>query len=153
MAGTFKIYKGKGAAQFSPLKARWSQPNDQGRTWVTKDGAVLLEAAPVVGKRDDGLPLCDWDKKITFALGVADVCQLVDPTNNGKVRLFHQSGGATKTLELSQGEGKYAGTYRLVLSHKGDSTDNQVFIPLSGGEFQVLMRLLVGSVPKMLGWE
>jgi hypothetical protein len=153
MAGTFKIYKGKGAAQFSPLNVKWSTPNDRGQKWVTKDGAILLEAAPVVGKRDDGLPLCDWDQKITFALGVADVCQLIDPAGNGKVRLFHQSGEATKTLEFSQGDGKYAGTYRLVLSQKGGSGDRQVFVPLSGGEYQILMRLLVGSVPKMLGWE
>lgn len=148
--GTLAIFKNKGAAKFTQLPVRF---NNNG--WVDKNGAVLLECAPVVGTRSDGLPECDWNQKISFAIGVPDICQIVDPTKVA-VKLFHKRsiGGTevTKTLQFVPGTGKYEGTCQLYLSIKGDGADRQIFVPLSGGEYLVLLRLLVGSVPWMLNW-
>ena len=139
--GTFKIYKGKGAAQFSIIFPRG---NDRG--FVTKDGAVLLEAASSTGTNDSGLPEYDWSKKVTFALGVQDIINLVDPRTNNK--LIHKNGDLTKVFELKAGEGKYEGTYQLLLN---DGV-NRVFVPVSGGEYMVLTRLLVGAINTLIAW-
>lgn len=154
---SFKIYKGKGAAQFSRIPPKFATGED-GRSyrWVSKDGAVLLEAAPAIGKRPDGLPEYDWQQKISFAISVADICQIVDPVtmnSNGKVELFHKTSSGTKILEITQGTGKYTGTYQMILKFNNNGNRSQVFIPLTGGEYQVLLRLLVSSVAYLLGWE
>jgi hypothetical protein len=148
-SGTFAIFKGKGAAKFSQIG-----PTRNQNGWVKKNGAVLLEAAPAVGTRPDGLPLYDWDQKISFAIGIQDITQLFDPKTD---KLFHKStsGGfeSTKTLKFVPGTGNYEGTYQMFLNQSHDDQNNKVFVPLSAGEYLVLQRLLISSVPMMLGWE
>ena len=148
-SGTFAIFKGKGAAKFSQISAR---RNENG--WVEKNGAVLLEAAPVVGKRPDGLPNCDWNQKISFAIGVPDVCNLLE-TDPKKSRLYHQNerSGTTKSLQFVPGTGNYAGTYMMHLSEKSRDGEKKISVPFSAGEYMILQRLLVGSTQMMLGWE
>jgi hypothetical protein len=147
-SGTFAIFKGKGAAKFTQIP-----PSRDDKGWVSKNGAVLLEVAPVVGKRDDGLPLCDWEQKITFAISVQDVTQLLDPKTN---KIFHkkEDGGNSivKTLQFTPGQGDYEGTFMMQVSEKSQ-TQKSISVPFTAGEHKVLMKLLVDSVSMMLGWN
>lgn len=149
-SGVFGIFKGKGAAKFSQIGVR---RNDNG--WVDKNGAVLLEAAPVVGKRPDGLPHCDWGQKISFAIGVPDVCNLLE-SDPKKSRLFHKNerSGTTKSLQfIAATDARYAGTYMMHLSERGPNGEKKISVPFSAGEYMILQRLLVASTQMMLGWE
>jgi len=148
-SGTYAIFKGKGAAKFSQIS-----PTRDDNGWVKKTGAILLEAAPAVGKRPDGLPDYDWGQKISFAIGVQDVALLFDPKTD---KLFHQSssGGfeSTKTLKFVAGTGNFEGTYQMFLNQSYDGGNKKVFVPFSAGEFLVLQRLLLSSVPMMINWK
>lgn len=156
-SGTFSVFKGKGAAKFILMypqrgPVRTLRNGDQAQGFVTKNGGVLLEAAPVVGKRPDGLPNVDWSQKITFGIGVPDIAQLLDRSVD---RLFHKDpkDGTTKTLEFKPGTGQYAGSMNMYLNQTKNGQKSSVYVPFSEGEFGVLQRLLVAALPIMLGWS
>ena len=139
--GVLKLYKGKGAAAFSLLPPRWDE-----KGYMSKHGGVLLEVAPGVGRQQ-----WDWNQKITFAISIADICNLLD-ADPAKRRIFHEHQDSPKVLEFRPGEGQYAGTYTLNLTEgKGDNRKS-LMVPFSNGEYQVLMRLLMQTVPLLLGW-
>jgi hypothetical protein len=146
--GTHSIFKGTGAAKFSMIP-----PRRDNRGFVTKNGAILLEAAPAEGKRPNGLPNYDWSKKITFAIGVQDITSMVDPKTN---KLIHQttngSQDITKTLQFAPGEGRHSGTYQMYLNTFAGNEKAGVFVPLSQGEFLILQKLLVTAIPQLIGW-
>lgn len=162
MSGEFAIYKGKGAAQFRllpPIK-KTIEGNRGPFERVEKNGAILLEAAPGLGKGDDGNLTYDWEKKISFAIGINDIAQIFN-NPDAPPRLIHVPGGnpgrgapqgSVKTLEFVPGEGQYAGTYMLKLSLKEGDQFHGIQVPLTGGEWFILTRLMVGAVPQMLGW-
>lgn len=149
-SGTFAVFKGTGAAKFSLIRPRRDQNG-----YISKNGAILLEAAPAVGKRPDGLPNYDWKQKISFAIGVSDITQLLDPTTE---KLVHKTTDQktqkdmTKTLNFKPGEGKYAGTYQMYLNTFTPAGNQSVLVPLTQGEYMVLQRLLVSSVSTLIGW-
>ena len=139
-SGQLAIYKKVGAAQFTLIRPRYDN-----RGIVEKTGAVLLQVAPGAGTQK-----WDWEKKITFAIGVQDIMQLVAGfDDDGKMKLFHKNErDGNKGLDLVEvTEGRWAGTYQLHVRHEG----NKVMVPLTGGEFRIIMRLLEGAVPALLG--
>ena len=143
--GIYKVYKKIGAAQFGFINPR---EDENGR--VEKDGAVLLEAAKSAGEKR-----YDWGNKISFAIGMSDLTMIFNDLDS-PVTLIHSMPGSniTKKLELQHGEGKYSGTYKLMLSEfsKDKSRNRSVMIPMSSGEYTVMLRLLMSSAPKMIGW-
>lgn len=143
-SGTFTVYKSSGAAQFSLMPVRYS---DKG--FVEREGAVFLEVAP--GNGDKKNPTWDWKQKLTFAIGLNDICQCLDQTKDA-VRSIHDNQGVLKTFEIRPGEGDFAGTFMLSLSEGEKTSRKQVRVPLNNGEYQVLMRLLVAAAPLMLNW-
>jgi hypothetical protein len=154
-SGTYAIFKGKGAAKFSIMHprrgpARTLKSGTTAQGFIDKNGAILLEAAPTKGKRTDGLPDVDWSQKITFAIGVPDIANLLDPKTE---KLFHKIGNVTKTLSIQPGTGGFAGTFNLYLNSKEGSQNQAVHVPLSAGEFSVLQRLLVSALPTLIGWQ
>jgi hypothetical protein len=146
-SGIYAIYKGKGCAKFSQLPPRFKQQGEV--SFVDKNGAILLEVAPGNGDRNN--PQWFWDQKITFAIGIPDVCALLE--KGGEKRLFHDHGGTPKVLQFTPGEGKYEGTWMMNISQGKGSDRKSISVPFSGGEWAVLLRLLVGSVPMMLNWK
>lgn len=153
-SGTYAIFKGKGAAKFSLMNprrgpARTLRNGDPAEGFIDKNGAILLEAAPVVGKRSDGLPDVDWGQKITFAIGISDIAQLLDPKTE---KLVHKKDTVTKTLAFQPGTGQYAGTFNMYLNTFEGSNKQGVHVPFSAGEFAVLQRLLVSALPTLIGW-
>ncbi len=141
----FKIYKKIGAAQFGLIRPRQDQ---NGR--IEKDGAVLLEVAKSKGERS-----YDWSNKISFAIGMSDLTSIFENPESPPA-LIHSMPGSntTKKLEFQPGEGRYAGTFRLVVSEfsKDKSVNKTVMVPCSSGEFTVLLRLFMAAAPKFLGW-
>jgi len=148
-SGVLKIYKKSGAAQFSLIPVK----RDEQKGYVTKEGAILVEAAPCNGTDANGNINALWKEKIKFAISIADVAQLMDRTKE-KVRLYHKFNGASKSLEFQQGQGNWAGTYMMQIQEgSGDST-KKVSVPLSNGEYELIMRLLIGAAaPKLIGWD
>lgn len=144
-SGNFNIYKSLGAAQFSLI-----HPSFGAKGFLDKEGAVLLEVAPGDGNKDN--PVWDWSKKINFAIGLPDIALLLDVTK-GNPRLVHDNKGVLKTLELKAGEGKYEGTYMLSLSEGPKESRRAVTVPLSNGEYNLLMRLLVSAAPLLINWN
>ena len=144
--GVFSIYKKNGAAQFTIIPPR---EGENGR--IKKNGAILLEAASGTGDKS-----YSWSDKVTFALGMNDLCNLfANPDQPPK--LIHQmpESPIVKTLELTPGQDKYAGTFMLKLSERNKSSDTSKYInvPVSGGEYTVLLRLFMSAAPQIIGWD
>jgi hypothetical protein len=141
----FKVYKKIGAAQFGFIRPK---QDAQGR--IEKDGAILLEVAKSKGEKS-----YDWSNKISFAIGLSDLTNIFEDTN-AHTTLIHTmpSSPITKKLEIQPGEGRYQGTFKLVISEfsKDKSVSKTVMVPLSGGEYNVLLRLFVSAAPSMIGW-
>ena len=145
--GTYAVFKKVGAAKFTPIPPTYSTESDKyGNYRLEKNGAVLLEVA----KSNDG-KIWDWQNKITFAIGIADIA-LIFNADGGECRIVHDNDGAIKTLALQPGEGKYAGTWKLMLSDKSKD-QGMIMVPLSAGEYAVLMELLVSALPKLVAWD
>jgi hypothetical protein len=153
-SASFAIYKGTGALKISKFPVK---RNDKG--WVERNGAIYFEVAPSSGYKQ-----WDWTKKIVFAAGVQDICNLLDSNlqaNDKKRKCFHDQSKnptsdstAVKTLEFVPGSADFPGTYMLKVSEKNpDGAWNSVTVPVSDGEFKVIRGLMTGSVASLLGWE
>jgi hypothetical protein len=144
--GTYPVYKKNGAAQFTVIP-----PKVDAGGRITKNGAILLEVASAVGDK-----AYDWKAKISFAIGVNDIALWFnDP--NAQVKLIHKTPESSlmKTLEVIPGEGQYSGTYQLKLTEK-DSSNNafrSIFVPVTNGEYTILLRLFMHAMPLLIGWD
>lgn len=164
----FTVHKGKqGAFQGSPMPPTWeSEPakdkegklvkdkngNQIFNQKVIKEGAVLIEMAPFKEERDGNL-YYDWTKKVSFALGVPDVCKIASEMGN-KFSLVHSTDAGTKSMQFTPGEGQYAGTMNIWLTHKkDDQVVGQAKISMSEGEFLIFVDLLKQTTAPMLGWD
>jgi len=145
--GTFTIYKKLGAAQFTLLNPKVNNDNYR----IEKNGAVLLEAAPGAGDKK-----YEWSGKISFAIGLSDMCNIFDHPDEPP-KLIHSMPGSNlvKTLEFKPGEGKYAGTYMMKLGETNKETNQSklITVPIAGGEYTILLRLLMAAAPLMIGWQ
>lgn len=142
-SGIFKIYKNSGAAQFSIKDPTF---NEQG--YLSREGAVLIQVGKGAGKDKDGNIKIDWDNKIIFAINMADIAKLLDTSDPKAGRLFHEHNGTNKTLELVPGTGQYEGTWKLQVYADKQS----IMVPLTNGEYNLIMRLLVAAAPRLIGW-
>ena len=142
--GVYAIYKSSGAAQFSLMKPKFDE-----KGFITKDGGILLEAAP--GNGDKNNPQWDWSKKMKFAIGLADIAILLDEVKD-KQRLIHDNNGVIKALEFRPGVDAYAGTFTLLLSEGAKESRKEIRVPLSNGEYNLLIRLLLSTLPALLNW-
>ena len=85
-----------------------------------------------------------------------DLCNLFASPDEPP-KLIHQmpESQIVKTLELAPGKDKYLGTFMLKLSEKNKSTDvsKYITVPISGGEYTVLLRLFMSAAPQIIGWD
>lgn len=145
-SGTFEIFKKGGATKMSLMPpAR----NESG--YISKNGAILVEAAPSEGIREsDGLPNINWKRKISFALGQNDIAQLL---GNPEVSLVHTKDGVTKNLKFIAGKDNYAGTYLLNMNQREDGQPElKASVAFSAGEFAAFGLLLKSAFPVIIGW-
>ena len=75
---SYNVYKGKAAMAIKPVSPVFTQMSN-GNRLLSKDGGILIEAAPVSGVRE-----YDWTKKSAF---------LLDPTECGQILYFHETKG------------------------------------------------------------
>lgn len=144
----YTIHKKIGAAQFSLLEPTYK---DDG--YIERTGCVLLEMAPGQPKGDDVIYL--WDQKISFALALPDIQLMVEKSGEiCKIVHVQEKNGQeiTKTFKLTPGQEKYAGTYMMELQQKAGDQSLVCKTALGGGEYDVLMNLLLRTVPVILGW-
>lgn len=150
-AGQYRVYKrGVSAAQFSLIPPRIIK-TASGYKKIEQDGAVLIEVAKAIKGKDT----FEWPGKISFALGMNDLVQIFSDAH-GTIKLFHESpNGNSKKMTLQPGEGKFAGTFRMTLQEfsKDKSINNTIMVPLSAGEHEVMLRLLIAVMPKIIGWD
>lgn len=144
-SGTYPIYKSKGAAQFSLMAPQF---NDKG--FVAREGAVFLEAAPGDGNKDN--PVWDWKQKITFAIGLPDIAIMLDQTKE-KIRLVHDNKGVMKALEFQPGQGNFEGTFMMNISENAPSGRKSITVPITNGEYNLLIRLLASAAPLLINWS
>ena len=134
-----KFYKAKGALQIRLLPPRM---NEKG--YLDKEGALLLEAAPGTGSRQN--PSWNWDQKISFAISVADIMAMCD---DDTVDIFHKSKDTPKKLQVNPGQ---QSGYFLSLAQGKGSNRHQVSVPLTDGEWRVLIKVFVDMIPTLVGW-
>src|SRR6056300_574654 len=143
-AAPYKVYKSNSAAQFMVIKPRV----ENGK--VVKEGAILLEASKASGNKS-----YDWKNKISFAIGIQDLKLLFSDVMSPP-RLVHQTPNSPlmKSLEFQPGTCKYEGTYMLKLGQKNSSTNDTslITVPLTGGEKDLLFRMMDKFTLNMLGW-
>lgn len=146
-SGMFKVYKSKGAAQFNIIGPQW---NSKG--FIEREGCVFMEVAPGDGNKDN--PTWDWakEKKIVFALGLADIAMMLD-TTKGKIDIVHEKDGLIKKISIVEGQDRYQGTYMLQVNEGNPKEGGKsVMVPFSNGEFNLLMRLLGAAAPLLINW-
>ena len=150
LPGTLNIYKKSGAVQFTLIPPRWSNPVEDKSLRLDKNGSILLEVAKGLGEKSYA-----WEEKINIALGINDIMIIFDNPDR-PAKLIHDTPNSPlmKTLEFVPGEEKYKGTYMMKLSETNQETNASRFlqVPLSGGEYFVLQKLLLDMLPKMVGW-
>ena len=147
LGGQFAIYKKMGAAQFNlidPRYVRFSRRDGTAAERIEKDGAVLVEVAPGNGPRS-----YDWQgSKIAFSLGLSDLAiWMADPYE--KIELFHDTPNSPDKKKLIVQRGAKNG-YMLTLT---ETVQNKsVTVPISDGEYELLLRLLLAAAPTFIGW-
>jgi hypothetical protein len=146
LPGQFAIYKGMGAAQFNLILPKYREftRNDGTKAErIDMPGGVLLEMAASLGKRS-----YDWKNKVNINIGMTDLnLWMADPYNG--VELFHDTPGRPDKKKLSVKPGQKSG---FMLTLRNTHTDVSVTVPMSEGEYEVLIRLLIAAAPTFIGW-
>jgi len=171
---TYKVFKGMGgghgAVNFSlsaPHFYRGTEKNFTGYDgenkqaiydgkdgWKLRDGCVFVEMAPTIGKN-----VYDWDNKITFALSVNDMSQLLLGLRTGdEVKLMHDPGAGTdnkgqvsKYMTFNSPNGTKIGGFLYLTQIINDDKRNYK-VPLSGAEVVALGELLRVALTRALAW-
>ena len=121
--------------------------------------AIFLEAA-----RQKGVKLeigskeqFDWDNKIVFKIGVADIGKLLllFSGHEKEVKCLHSQTdtGRTSVLEVVAGVYKDKPNFQLRLSRTADKQTQRVGMFLNQEEMSVLAHFIRESLTRMLGFE
>ncbi|RLC89049.1 MAG: hypothetical protein DRJ03_00365 [Chloroflexi bacterium] len=148
----FVLYKAKGDG--NGAASQWNLGSQ-------KD-CVFLEMANQKGKDDKGNARFDWDNKIRFKLGEADIGEIlavlvglqdgVGPFDTAKSKhkgLFHSNQSGNAILYFGKDE---HGRFRIYLSVKRGDEKTVVQHAMSKGEACVLSTLLRRAVEVMYRW-
>jgi len=120
--------------------------------------AIFLEAANQkgpkleIGSKDQ----FDWDGKIVFKIGVADVAKML-PLFNGREKVAkclhsQQDLGRTSVLEITAGVYQDKPNFAVKLSRTMDGETRRVGLFLSQDEMGVLAHFMRESLTRMLGF-
>jgi len=153
VAGTkLKNYEGKW------IPSSWLQdnPNLKPEDLVSREGCLFLTITSATGKN-----IYDWEQKITVALSVTDMAQMltVIQGQQPEMKLVHDPGAGTeskgkihKVLNISSPQGHRAGVILNATEKSPDGTFRSHTVPLSGAETLMLGVCLRHEIPKALGW-
>lgn len=124
---------------------------------------VFLEMSNQTGKDDKGNARFDWDNKIRFKLGDADIGEIISvlvgvkdgvgPFDKDKEKykgLFHSNPNGNSILYLGKDRN---GILRICLSVKKDGNQIRVQHAITIGEACILNTLLRRAIEVMYGWD
>ncbi|KAF3341561.1 single-stranded DNA-binding protein WHY1 [Carex littledalei] len=150
----YSIYKGKAALTISPKAPEFS-PIDAGVYKVAKEGCLFLQFAPAAGNRQ-----FDWSRKQIFTLNVGEIGTLISLGPNDSCDFFHdpflgksEEGQVRKVLKaepLPDGSGYF---FNLSVSDRLKNVEENIYIPITKGEFAILRSCLDYLIPHLLGWN
>lgn len=120
--------------------------------------AIFLEAASQkgpkleIGSKDQ----FDWDNKIVFKIGVADIAKML-PLFNGREReakCLHsqQDKGVTSVFELTAGEYNGKPNFGVKLSRTAEGQTQRVSMFFNQEEIGILAHFVRESLTRMLGF-
>jgi len=148
----FVLYKAKGDG--NGAASQWNLGS--------KKDCVFLEMANQKGKDDDNNARFDWDNKIRFKLGDADIGELLavlvglqdgigpfDASKGKHKGLFHSNQSGNAVLYFGKDE---HGRFRIYLSVKRGEEKTVVQHAISKGEACVLSTLLRRAIEVMYRW-
>jgi hypothetical protein len=148
----FVLYKAKGDG--NGAASQWNLGS--------KKDCVFLEMANQKGKDENNNARFDWDNKIRFKLGDADIGELLavlvglqdgigpfDTTKNKHKGLFHSNQSGNAVLYFGKDE---HGKFRIYLSVKRGDEKTVVQHAISKGEACVLSTLLRRAIEVMYRW-
>ncbi|CAN8266730.1 unnamed protein product [Cochlearia groenlandica] len=148
------IYKGKAALTIEP-RAPEFVALDSGAFKLTKEGFLLLQFAPAAGVRQ-----YDWTRKQVFSLSISEIGNLVSLGPRESCEFFHDpnkgkgdEGKVRKVLKvepLPDGSGRF---FNLSVQNKLMNIDENVYIPITKGEFAVLISAFNFILPHLIGWQ
>ena len=148
----FVLYKARGDG--NGAASQWNLGSN-------KD-CVFLEMANQQGKDDGGNAKFNWDNKIRFKLGEADIGEILSvlvglqdavgpfDTTKGKHKgLFHSNPSGNAILYFGKDDN---GRFRIYLSVKKDNNKSVVEHSISKGEACILSTLLSRAIEVMYRW-
>src|SRR5688572_26674193 len=91
MPGKYALYKNKSSMRVNLISPKY---NDKG--YVDSEGALLVEMADCTGQSADGNNVYNWEQKIMFALGIADIALLMENPWAALTHV-HEKGGVETT--------------------------------------------------------
>lgn len=120
--------------------------------------AIFLEAARqkgpklTIGSKDQ----FDWENKIVFKIGVADIGRLL-PLINGRekeIKCLHSQpdSGRTSVLEVTAGVYKDKPNFQVKLSRTADGETQRVSMFFNQEEMGILAHFIRESLTRMLGF-
>ncbi|KAK3128381.1 hypothetical protein QOZ80_6BG0460790 [Eleusine coracana subsp. coracana] len=151
---SYSIYKGKAALSFDPRPPQFVLL-DSGAYKVAKEGCVLLQFAPAVATRQ-----YDWSRKQVFSLSVWEIGTLLTLGPTDSCEFFHdpfkgrsEEGKVRKVLKVEptpDGNGRF---FNLSVQNRLLNIDESIYIPISKGEFAVIVSTLNYIIPHLMGWS
>jgi len=148
MATQVSFHAMKSAVQMDFVPAKFNEVNKDGNTrrFLDKHGWLLIQMA--MGDKK----VYDWNNKVTFALGIADLPHIYQAfinfraTKKMNLSLVHDpnagtddAGKVVKTLRLQDGQNQ--GTYALSITQKKDGQESRAYHYLKIGELKLLENL------------
>lgn len=122
---------------------------------LAKEGFVLLQFAPAAGVRQ-----YDWNRKQVFSLSVTEIGTLVSLGARDSCEFFHDplkgksdEGKVRKVLKvepLPDGSGRF---FNLSVQNKLLNVDESIYIPITRGEYTVLVSAFNFILPFLMGWH
>ncbi|XP_062233625.1 single-stranded DNA-binding protein WHY1, chloroplastic-like [Phragmites australis] len=151
---SYSIYKGKAALSFDPRPPQFV-PLDSGAYKVAKEGFVLLQFAPAVATRQ-----YDWTRKQVFSLSVWEIGTLLTLGPTDSCEFFHdpfkgrsEEGKVRKVLKVEptpDGNGRF---FNLSVQNRLLNIDESIYIPITKGEFAVIVSTFNYIIPHLMGWS
>lgn len=151
---SYSIYKGKAALSFDPRPPQFV-PLDSGAYKVAKEGFVLLQFAPAVAARQ-----YDWTRKQVFSLSVWEMGTLLTLGPTDSCEFFHDpfkgrsdEGKVRKVLKVEptpDGNGRF---FNLSVQNRLLNIDESVYIPITKGEYAVIVSTFNYIIPHIMGWS
>ncbi|XP_058194822.1 single-stranded DNA-binding protein WHY1, chloroplastic [Rhododendron vialii] len=148
------IYKGKAVLNLEPRGPEFISL-ESGAFRIGKEGSVFLQFAPASSTRS-----YDWDKKQVFSLSVTEIGTLISLGAEDVCEFFHDpligksdEGKVRKVLKvepLSDGSGHL---FYLSVLNKLIDMEESIFIPVSRGEYAVLVSVFNFILPYLVGWN